>query len=199
VKHVSDQTFDQAYYQRFYADGRVHTPEKIAGLVEGILGLARWWGVPVRSVLDVGAGMGRVGDWLREQHPRIRYRGTDVSAYACKTYGHKQVDIATWAPGRPFDLTVCLSVLQYLDDDAFQAAAANLATATRHLLYLEIPTRHDRRHVIDPSATDLSVYWRSGAWYRKQLAPWFRPIGAGLWARDGGCVPFFELEAPTLR
>jgi SAM-dependent methyltransferase len=192
---MSPTAFDAQYYERFYSHDRVHTAARIDGLVRGLLGMADWWGIEIKSVLDVGAGMGRVGDALAAQRPRVRYRGTDVSAYACRTYGHLRVDIASWAPKRPYDLSVCLSVLQYLDDAAFLDAVANLATATRHLMYLEIPTRWDRSNSIDAAATDLEVYWRSGAWYRKQLSPWFVQVGAGMWARRGGAVPMFELEA----
>jgi hypothetical protein len=193
---MSREPFGQEYYDRFYSHGRVHTEVRIDGLVRGLLGMADWWSIPIKSLLDVGAGIGRVRTALKTHRPDVRYRGTDVSSYACKTFGHLNVDIATWAPKRPYDLTVCLSVLQYLDDDDFVSAAANLGQATRHLLYLEIPTRWDRTNVIDARSTDLDVHWRTGAWYRKQLAPWFVPIGAGLWARVGGAVPMFELEAP---
>jgi SAM-dependent methyltransferase len=190
--------FDEAYYRRFYDGGKVHDETTIGALVDGILGFTQWWGIEVRSVLDVGAGLGFVGRHLASTRAHIRYQGTDVSEYACREHGHRRVDIASWKPSRPFDLVMCVSVLQYLDDDAFARAAANLGAATRHLLYLELPTARDRRCVIDPERTDLDVHWRSGRWYRNHLEPWFEPIGAGLWSRRGGAVPFFELEAPAL-
>jgi len=37
------------------------------------------WGVTVRSVLDVGAGMGFWRDWYREHHPDVTVRSIDVS------------------------------------------------------------------------------------------------------------------------
>ncbi len=191
--------FDEAYYRRFYDGGAVHDEGRIGSLMSGILGLADWWGVPVRTVLDVGAGLGFVGSWLKGHRPEVRCTGVDVSEWACRAHGHVHADIATWRPPRPSDLTVCISVLQYVPDSAFRDAAANVAAGTRHLLYLELPTRWDRANVIDPAHTDLEVRWRSGAWYRRQLDPWFDPVGAGLWRRRGGAVPFFELEAPAQR
>jgi hypothetical protein len=127
----------------------------------------------------------------------VDYVGIDVSEHACRRWGHVRADIATWRPATPFDLVVCQGVLQYLDDDACAAAIANLATATRAVLYLEVPTTADRVTVIDPEATDLDVHWRPGAWYRRRLGRWFRPAGAGLWVRRDAGVLLYELDAPT--
>lgn len=193
---ASAKGFDAAYYRRFYDGGLVHDEVRIGELMSGILGLAAWWEIPVRSVLDVGAGLGFVGSWLAANHPAVAYLGVDLSEWACREHGHRRADIASWRPRRAHDLTMCISVLQYVPDDRFDDAVANLAAGTRHLLYLELPTRRDRTQVIDPTRTDLDVHWRSGAWYRRRLAPWFEPIGAGLWHRPGAAVPFFELEAP---
>jgi hypothetical protein len=191
--------FDAAYYRRFYEGGLVHDERRIGELMGAVLGLAGWWEIPVRSVLDVGAGLGFVGTWLAAHRPEVRYRGVDVSEWACRTHGHHRADISSWRPPRPSDLTVCISVLQYVSDERFTDAAANLAAGTRHLLYLELPTRRDRTQVIDPARTDMTVHWRSGRWYRDRLDPWFEPVGAGLWSRRGAAVPFFELEAPGRR
>jgi SAM-dependent methyltransferase len=189
-----EAAFDASYYERFYSDAQVHDQLRIDGLVNGILGFATWLNVEVKSVLDVGAGMGAVKVALNRHHPTIRYRGTDISKHACKTYGHLNVDIATWQPKRHYDLTICLSVLQYLDNRQITEAVNNLAGATRSLLYLEIPTTWDRDHVINPEATDMNVHWRSGRYYQRLLAPHFRQVGAGLWIRRTSTVPLFELE-----
>jgi len=191
---VPDQRFDASYYRRFYERDPVHTAESVGHLAAGVRHLAAWWGIRVRSVLDVGAGPGYWRDWFVTNEPRIRYVSTDVSEYACERYGHQQRDIAVWAPSKPFDLVVCHGVLQYLTNDQADAAIANLARATRHLLYLEVPTKHDHDHVIDSEATDLNCHWRSGEWYRRRLAPHFVQVGAGLWAHRDGAVAFYELE-----
>ena len=187
--------FDANYYARHYAHAKVHDQQRLGGLVAGIMGFAAWWRVPVRSVLDVGAGTGGIGKALAVDHPAVRYRGTDISRHACSAYGHKHADIATWSPKRAYDLTICLSVLQYLDDTRCEAAVANLAKATRSLLYLEVVTSWDRKHAIDVAHTDMNVYWRSGAWYRATLKRHFRQVGAGLWARHGAPIVLFDLEA----
>jgi hypothetical protein len=195
---VSFDEFDAKYYERFYADAKVHDQDRIDALVSGMMGFAGWWSVPVRSVLDVGAGMGAVGNSVRRLYPSVKYRGTETSAYACKTYGHLNVDIAIWVPKRAYDITICLSVVQYLDSATCLAALSNLAAATKSLLYFEVPTTWDRANVIDKSATDMNVHWRSGAWYKKALASHFQQVGAGLWLKRESPLALFELERATL-
>jgi trans-aconitate methyltransferase len=190
----SAASFDASYYAHFYTDAQVHDQRRIDGLVNGIVGFATWLSVDVKSVLDVGAGMGAIRKALQRHHPTVRYRGTDISKHACKTYGHLHVDISTWKPKRAYDLSVCLSVLQYLDDQQIGNAIDNLAAATRSLLYLEIPTRWDRDNVINPEATDMNVHWRTGRFYQRLLTQHFQQVGAGLWLRNTSAVPLFELE-----
>ncbi len=162
-----------------------------------MVGVCEWWDVPIRRVLDVGAGPGFWRDWLQAQRPGVDYVGIDVSEHACRRWGHARADIATWRPADRFDVVVCQGVLQYLDDPDCAAAIVNLAAATGSVLYLEVPTVADRATVLDTDATDLDVHWRTGAWYRRRLGRWFRPAGAGLWVRRGAGVLLYELEAPT--
>lgn len=186
--------FDDRYYRRFYGRGGAHDRDKVGHLATGVHHLAKWWGMPVRSVLDVGSGMGMWRDWYREQHPDVRVRSIDVSEHACATWGHERRDIAEWKPPRPFDIVVCHSVLQYLDNASVIRAIDHLGAATRNLMYLELPTTRDLRHVVDPTGTDLHVHHRSGTWYRRHLVRHFRQVGAGLWIPHGG-TPMYELEA----
>jgi hypothetical protein len=89
---------------------------------------------------------------------------------------------------------VCQGVLQYLDDRRATSAIANLAAATRSMLYLEVPTASDRDDVVDPDATDLDINWRSGAWYRRRLRADFVELGGGLFAARAAGLHFYELE-----
>jgi trans-aconitate methyltransferase len=186
--------FDGAYYARFYGEDGAHDPERVAHLATAVHHMAAWWGITVRSVLDVGAGVGMWRDWYRAQHPSVYLQSIDVSAYACATWGHDQFDIAEWRPSAPFDLVVCHSVLQYVDDERVVRAIDHLAAATRHVLYLEIPTTDDLLHVADHERTDLHIFRRTGHWYRTHLEVYFRQVGAGLWVLRNG-VPMYELEA----
>ncbi len=190
----ASERFDASYYRRFYGRGRVHDRQRIAQLGTGVVSLASWWRIPIRSVLDVGAGKGFWRDWLEASHPTVKYHGLDVSEHACRRYRHERADIAMWKPRRQYDLVVCQSVLQYLDDADATTAVETLAAACRGLLVLEVPTIADRATAIDPTCTDLDVYWRSGKWYRKRLARGFTEVGAGLWLSRASSAVLFELE-----
>ena len=190
----SSKRFDAAYYSRFYGRRPVHDLRRIAHLAAGVMELAAWWRIPIRSVLDVGAGKGYWRDWLAVAHPRVSYHGIDVSEHACRRYGHERADLATWQPARAYDLVVCQSVLQYLDNATAARAIGTLTSACRGLLSLEVPTAYDRAHSIDPAATDLDVHWRTGAWYRRGLAAGFTEIGGGLWLSGSSNAVLFELE-----
>jgi SAM-dependent methyltransferase len=137
--------FDAEYFQRFYhgAD-RTHAPREVARLASGVSGLAEWLGVRIESILDVGAGTGIWRGWFRRHRPEALYRSVDVSTYACERYGHEQRDISRWRGRDRFDLVICQSVLQYLDDDAAARAIRNLGAMTRGLLYLEAITARAR-------------------------------------------------------
>ena len=184
---MARNTFDAAFFKRFYSTSPVHSRTKVNTLATAVHAMCQWWEVPVRSVLDVGAGLGYWRDWYATTHPKVKRLSVDISEHACEKYGHECHDIATWFPTRQFDLVVCHSVLQYLSDKQAVAAIGNLAKATRGVLYLEVPTSADLRNAVDKKTTDLNIYARTGDWYRKRLNRHFVQAGAGLWvARASG-------------
>ena len=188
------ERFDAAYYRRFYGRRPVHNRQHIAHLAEGLIALAAWWRIPIRSVLDVGAGKGYWRDWLAETRPTVKYHGIDASEYACRRYHHELADIAVWQPRRKYDLVVCQSVMQYLDDKDAAKAIGTLEVACRGLLLFDTPTVGDRETVLDTSRTDLDIRWRTGKWYRQRLAVGFTEIGGGLWLSRECPALFYELE-----
>lgn len=186
--------FDAAYYRRYYGGPhRVHGAREIGHLAAGVAGLAAWLGLEVRSVLDVGAGPGLWGRWFRRHRPRVRYRGVDVSEHACRVWGHERRDISRWRTARAFDLVVCQSVLQYLDDAGAARAIDNLGRMCRGLLYLEAVAREDGP-TLDLEKTDTNVHVRPAAWYRARLSRHFVQVGAGLWASRRARIPLYALE-----
>jgi SAM-dependent methyltransferase len=193
----SPSRFDARYFGRHYhGPCRAHTARDIGRLASGVSGLAGWLGLELESVLDVGAGTGLWRTWFRRHRPDVRYRTIDVSPYACARYGHERRDIATWRARERFDLVVCHSVLQYLDDAAAARAIDNLGAMCRGLLYLEAITRADLA-ILDLERTDLVMHLRTGAWYRKRLDRHFLQVGAGLWASRRAGALLYELEAPA--
>jgi hypothetical protein len=191
---VQNQRFDDTYFDRYYGKRPVRTTNEVVHLAAAVHDLVAWWGGKVRSVLEVGAGPGDWSNWYRATHPEVRVLSTDVSEHACSRYGHERRDIAEWTPRRPFDLVVCMDVLQYLDDRRAVRALNNLAAATRTCLYFDALTVFDARHTVDRSATDLDAHLRGGDWYRDRLSRHFVQAGAGLWVRRTSDIVLHELE-----
>jgi hypothetical protein len=189
--------FDRGYYDRFYEtkQTRVHGATEIGRLCTAVTAFLEWWSHPVTTVLDVGAGTGLWRDWFRENRPKVKYRSTEYSEYACEKYGHEQRDISKWRAKEQFDLVVCQGVLPYLDDDACAKALENIAAMTGGFLYLEAITKKDIAEVIDDVKTDVKVHGRTGNWYRTRLREDLIEVGAGLWCKKDAGVLFYELEA----
>ncbi len=192
------ETFDESYYGRYYHDRktRVHGPAEIARLCTAVTSLLDWWGFNVESVLDVGAGVGLWRDWFKVNRPAVAYRSTEVSAYACKEYGHEQKDITAWRDDEAYDLVVCQGVLPYLDDEGCAKALDNLAAMTAGFLYLEAITARDVKEVVDDHKTDVAIWPRKGSFYKKRLSKHFDEVGCGLWCKKDAPVLFYELERP---
>lgn len=188
--------FDQAYYDRFYLSPktRVITAEEHSHLAKFVFEYARWSGVDIQSVLDVGAGIGLWKRWIEKNAKNVEYTGTEVSQAMCEKYGFLERDIARWRDRKQHDLIICQGVLQYLPDPDVAPAVANLAAMSRGLLYAEITTRLDLRERTDSERTDQNVYVRNGSYYKGILLKHFVQIGAGFWWTKELPPPFYELE-----
>lgn len=188
--------FDEAYYQRFYEaeDTRVTSPQEHSALAEFVFAFARWNQVDVKSVLDIGAGVGLWKQWIEASAPEVKYTGTEVSQAMCKKHGFLNRDIARWRDRKKHDIIVCQGVLQYLPDPDVAPAVANIAAMSRGLVYLEITTRGDLRERCDTDRTDQDIFVRNGSYYRGILTKHLIPVGAGLWWVKDKAAPFYELE-----
>ena len=189
--------FDADYYERYYesARTRVHSAEEVGRLCTAVVSFIEWWGHPLETVLDVGAGVGLWRDWFEKRRPGVTYRSTEYSAHACRAYGHEQRDITSWRAKQTFDLVVCQGVLPYLDDAGAADAIENLAAMTGGFLYLEAITKRDVREVCDEVRTDVKVHERTGAFYRSRLSKHYVEVGCGIWCKKDAGVLFYELEA----
>lgn len=188
--------FDEAYYHRFYEDPktRVVSAEEHANLAEFVFAFARWNGVDIKSVLDIGAGIGLWQQWLESHHKGVEYLGTEVSQAMCKQHGFQNRDIARWRDRKKYDLIVCQGVLQYLPDPDVAPAIANIAAMAGGLVYFEITTRADLREQCDKDRTDQDIFIRNGSYYRGIIAKHMVNVGCGLyWPKDAPW-PFYELE-----
>lgn len=193
---ANDRRFDRAYYRRFYEDRRtaVGSAAATARLCGFVAAYVRYLGLPVRSVLDLGCGLGWWRPALKAHWPRASYLGVEFSTYLCERHGWTHGSAVDFDPGRQFDLVICQGVLQYLDDRAAASALRNLARLCRSALYLEALTQRDWRQNVDRRVTDGAVNLRPGVWYRRRLARAFVNCGGGVFVRRTAGASLFELE-----
>ncbi|MGB6452099.1 MAG: class I SAM-dependent methyltransferase [Steroidobacteraceae bacterium] len=188
--------FDRDYYRRYYFDPRtaVGSPHESRMRARLIAAYVDHVGLPVRTILDAGCGIGQLRASLLRRLPRVRYVGLEVSDYLCRRYGWEPGRIEDYASATPFDLVICYDVLQYLDDRGAARAIANLARLGRGVLYFSALTRADWRNNCDRRRTDPAVHMRPAEWYRARLRRGFLEVGAGFWVRRGAPLIVWELE-----
>jgi len=188
--------FGAAYFKKFYLSPATRVTDAAemrtrARLIAAVLAQA---GLPVRSILDAGCGIGLLRAPFAQLLPRARYTGLDASEYLCGRYGWVRGSVAEYVPRRPSDLTVCYDVLQYLGDREAARAIANFKRLTRAALYVSALTGEDWREHCDRSLTDRAVHLRDGDWYRRRLCRDFRYLGFGVWLRKDVTAILWDME-----
>ncbi len=190
------ERFGPEFYRRHYVDPRtrVVTRAEMARRAELVAAFVHHAELKVRSILDVGCGMGLMRRQLQRRFPRARYVGLEASPYLCEKFGWERGSAATYDPGRSFDLVVCYDVLQYLTSREAAAALRNLARLCSGILHFGVLTREDWDLYCDQRSTDRNVHMRPGNWYRRRLAPAFINAGSGMFVRRGAPVHLWELD-----
>jgi SAM-dependent methyltransferase len=186
--------FDRRYYERFYEDPkrRIGTPEGTERLVDLIAAQLAHLEVPIRSVLDLGCGLGWWRAPVEKRFPRATWTGVEVSEHLCRERGWERGSVVDWR-GAGADLVVCQGVLQYLSDRDASAALRNLARLARRALYVEVVTREDWEETVDRRRSDGDIELRPADFYRRALDRAFDACGSGLYVRRGQ-TRLFELE-----
>ena len=196
MKTQSKERFGPEFYRRHYADPRtrVVTKAEMSRRADLVAAFVRHGEHRVRSILDVGCGLGLMREKLLERFPRARYVGLEASAYLCERHGWEHGSAATFDPGRRFDLVVCYDVLQYLTSRQAAAAIRNLGRLCAGVLHFGALTTEDWELYCDQRNSDRDVHLRPGDWYRKRLAPAFINAGSGMFVRRGAPVHLWELD-----
>lgn len=199
MQSASADTFDAAYYQRYYFDKktRVIDPKHTERLGAFVCSYLQYLRVPVHRVLDVGCGIGLWKAIVERHLPQARYRGVEYSAYLCERYGWERGSVVDYgSPKGAFDFVICQGVLPYLAPGDLARALRNLGTLCRGALYLEAVSLEDyARDIVDEDLTDGRIHRHSARLYRQGLAPHFIEMGGGLWLSRQAQVPVFALEA----
>ena len=187
--------FDAAYYRRYYLDPktRAQSPASARRLAAFVAAYVRYLELPVRRVLDVGCGMGRILNGLQKQFPSARCHGVEYSAYLCRKYGWVQASVADYQSRAPYDLVICNDVLPSLDDRTCAAAIDNLAQLCRGALFLGVLSAEDWE-ICDQDRTDPAVHLRPAAWYRRRLQRHFLNIGGGFWLKPASGIDVWHLD-----
>lgn len=169
------KSYDEAYYNKWYRDPRtrVHTPESVRRKVRMVAGVTEYFlGRPLRSVLDIGAGMGAWRAELRRLRPDIRYVGVDPSEFVVARYGKRRnirlgafEQLPSLSLGRGYDLVVCADVLQYVPDAALKRGVRHIASLLNGVAFLEAYTTGD-----DMEGDLEGWHHRSKSQYRRVFA-----------------------------
>lgn len=192
----ADELFDAGFYRRFYLNPRtrVVTPAEMARRADLVAAFVRHGELRVRSILDVGCGLGLMRRQLERHFPRARYTGLEVSQYLCDKHGWIQGSIATFDPGDTYDLVICYDVMQYLEARPAAAALRNLARLSVGVLHFGALTQEDWELYCDKRRTDRNVHIRPGLWYRRRLARSFINAGSGMFVRRGAPIHLWEMD-----
>lgn len=199
---TAPRRFDATYYRRYYLDPdtRVYDQERHTRLVAGVVNAVEWLNGPLQGVLDVGAGVGWWGEWLKANRPGVNVVSTELDPDVCARFGHLQADLTTLKLPVTFDLVVCQGVLPYLDEQQVKLGLENLAAMCGAFLYLEAVTKEDAKGSLDPTRTDMTMTLRPEAFYRRLLARHFEQVGFGLWMKKDADVVLYALEkAPPVK
>jgi len=159
------------YYRR--PATRVLTPAERRRRVAAVVALAeRWLDRRLRSVLDLGCGLGLWGRQIRELRPSASYLGFEPSPAAPESRRSRfeirrggAATIAALPPRRRFDLVLCVDVLHYLPAAEVDAALAALVPRARGLFVGEVLTSAE-----EIEGDTRGFFRRTPAWWRERFA-----------------------------
>ena len=192
--------YDRAYFDRWYRDGGIGGPARLARKVALAVATAEYHlERRIRSVLDIGCGEGAWRAPLLKLRPTLSYLGFDASEYAIGRYGRARNlhlarfgDFATLRPCAPADLLVCSDVLHYLPARELDRGLPALADLCGGVAFIEVFARED-----ETEGDDHDFQPRPAAFYRHRLrAVGLQPLGSHCWLSPARVPLATALELP---
>lgn len=166
--------YDRHYFDKWYRHPRhrVKTRHDMARQLGFIIAATEYMlDRPVGTVLDVGCGEGQWSAVLKTLRPRAKYVGVDGSEYAIQRFGERRNlrlgtlgTIGSIGLKGPFDLILCLGVLNYVAPDELKRGLRQLRQLSEGLVYLEIFTSAD-----EATGDFRKSAAHSPAWYRNVI------------------------------
>jgi hypothetical protein len=165
--------------------------------LRAILGMEE---VEVKSLVDFGFGLGHLSKAMIEAFDPYRFSLCEPSEYAfLKAKDHTlnffkpskkreiiQTDCHSWLKSwqkskrLPYDLGICTSVFQYIDNKTLEEIIPLMAKSVRYL-YLTLPTDKElKRQVSEMEFFDRYAIRRGKSYYRKILGPHFTIVSSRL-------------------
>lgn len=142
------------------------------------------------SIFDFGFGKGNLLKEVSKSLECVRVSGCDVSSFAYSKLKNK-----SWAkdwrlihsgvsslkiPRKPYDLGLCNSVLQYLNEKEMKKAIQVMAKSCKYV-YLHVPSEEDYRILkADLEFDDPYALKRKNKIYLNQLSKYFTFVSWGL-------------------
>ena len=180
-----DKAYDRAYFDRWYRDGDIGGPQRLARKVALAVAIAEYHlERPLRTVLDIGCGEGAWRAPLLKLRPKARYLGFDTSEYAITRFGRSRNlhyarfgDFALLRPCPPADLLVCSDVLHYVPTRELDKGLPGLAELCGGVAFLETFAREDAAE-----GDEHDFQSRPARFYRRRLdALGFTALGSHCW------------------
>lgn len=152
--------------------------------------------VDVSSIIDFGFGLGHLFEAMLKEFMPYKAWGIEPSKFAFDQVLEKEISpcestqlslknwsLEKWATyahqknQKWFDLGICTSVFQYMDEDSLKIVIPEMSKRVKYL-YLSVPTDFElKRQVEDLDFKDRFAHRRSKNFYLKLLKPYFTIIG----------------------
>ncbi len=192
--------FDRTYWDLNYAEPNtmdcIGNASKHIKYIQSFFDLEE---IDISSLIDLGAGYGHLFQKALKAFMPYRSCAIEPSKYAFEKLSRRKLplvetskclvlneDIEKWCQRKQekkqrYDLGLCTSVLQYLDEETLKTTLPVMARRIKYL-YLTVPTDLELdRQITDLDFNDTYALRRSRDFYRSILAPHFTNISSKIW------------------